>query len=222
LDWRVVAPGGRYVGFEPNPLAVRFVEGRIRANSLNACEVHLRAAGRSPGTAMLYRRPWLRYDTAASLDAALRPGRRTEAQPVSVVALDDVLLGAASPIGIVKVDVEGWELDVLTGAYSVLSELRPFVVCEVLYRDRAADESRYRERLKSLNNLLREVRYRVMSVDKRSNALTPVQALPAGTWSWSNRAACDYVFVPEERGWSRAPVSLSNPRDWPSWGVVGP
>ena len=51
--------------------------------------------------------------------------------PVRVVSLDDWTAIAARPIGFVKIDVEGAEVQLLRGALQFLAARRPSVVCEI-------------------------------------------------------------------------------------------
>lgn len=58
-------------------------------------------------------------------------------QTVPVFALDD-LLAYFPPPDLLKIDVEGAEVEVLTGAGRLLHEFRPTVICEVAARNSAA------------------------------------------------------------------------------------
>lgn len=66
---------------------------------------------------------------------------------VPCVALDDVLAG--KPVGLLKIDVEGFEEDVLRGATRLIAESRPLIYVE---NDRA-------EKSESLQRCIRELGY---------------------------------------------------------------
>lgn len=125
---RCVGPTGTVVAFEPEPSNARCIEANMRRNRFDTVRVVTAAVGaRSgegelvvadhPGGATLGTRP------AAPAGRVLR---------VRVVCLDD-LVGdhALPPPTMVKIDVEGTELDVLAGASKVLADHEPTLVIEV-------------------------------------------------------------------------------------------
>lgn len=118
-------PGARLVGFEPNPV-VRELAGRTLA--LNDLDVDLRAeaVGAAPGRARFaVDRTW---SGTSSLDTGTHdePGRWTFLD-VDVTTLDEVLGEAPGPF-CVKVDVEGFEHDVVAGARRALATPVPWVL----------------------------------------------------------------------------------------------
>ena len=106
---------GRLIAFEPNPtVAVRLRE-HLQLNGLAAVEVHEAAAGAKPHKAALTRCP-SGYDPLASVVAADPGGFE-----IDVVALDDTVSFTGAPL-VVKVDVEGYELEVLQGAKNLFAQ----------------------------------------------------------------------------------------------------
>lgn len=118
------APRGHHVAFEPLPdLAaalrrefprVTCHEAAVAAEAATASFVHFRAMD---GWSGLRRRQEISDEIG-----------QPETIEVKVVTLDDVL-GGVSP-QVVKIDVEGAELEVLRGATRVLSDRRPVVIFE--------------------------------------------------------------------------------------------
>lgn len=84
--------------------------------------------------------------------------------PVETVALDDI--GAGGPIALIKIDVEGMELEVLKGASGILSRDRPLLYVEV------ADQARF----DAVNGFLSGFGYRAA---QRFNATPTVRFEPA-------------------------------------------
>ena len=122
---RVVGPGGRVLAIEPDPDCAAAVRANAALNGLDGIEVLEAAAADRSGVAELVvvrDRLWTRLASVGDHD--LRE-RRVE---VRTIALDDV---AGPPPTVVKIDVEGAELDVIAGMTRLLRDARPLVICEM-------------------------------------------------------------------------------------------
>jgi FkbM family methyltransferase len=113
--WRV-GPAGRVVAIEPAPDNVRVLRENVQANHFRNVVIHPVAAGRTHEERSLF----LRGDVSAvnSLFPQSVYGRVTRIERIRVVPLDDLVEGAAD---VVKIDVEGAELDVLAGMPRLLA-----------------------------------------------------------------------------------------------------
>src|SRR5260221_2957282 len=156
-----------YIGFEPNPLCVDYVDALIRANNFRDCRVVPVGLGEKPALMPLFSRDQL--DSAASVVEGFREdGEFRPQQVVAVQALDEVAQTLEiGPVAVLKVDVEGAELEALTGAHGVLAEWRPFILCEVLpVYDEASSQGQFRKmRQTSLERLLKQLDYRIGRID---------------------------------------------------------
>lgn len=196
-----------YVGFEPNPHCVAYVETLIDANGYRNCTIVPVGLGSDSAVHVLYRNAAAgnRMDAAATMLADLRPERRSVATTISVHALDDIRsVLPVDRIGMVKIDVEGVESQTIAGMTRMLASDRPLVMCEVLGADPAADIDVWTERARRLTTTLRSVDYLTARLVKSSDgarvdAITPIRDFVAEVWT-PERAECfDYVFVPRER-----------------------
>jgi FkbM family methyltransferase len=186
--------GRRYVGFEPQVAAADYVRRLLALNRPAGDVVVAAALGDRGGTAELL--------LAGELEgsASIVPGFRTEDFYVrtTVVPLlrgDDVLgeLGAG-PVGVVKIDAEGAELDVLRGLERTIETDRPLILCEILpvYDERGAQGKLRREREQALIDLLTGCAYRLLRIEP-TGAVEPLDRIE----THADLRRCDYAFVPE-------------------------
>ena len=120
LAARIVGPEGRVVAFEPHPENVKALERNVRANGLANVVVVPKAVSRTSGGARL-----------AGSDRATAHLDESRGLDVDTITLDEFV--AAEPSlapSVVKIDVEGHELEVLAGAQRTLEAGRPAIVCE--------------------------------------------------------------------------------------------
>lgn len=130
-----VGPKGRVHAFEPSPTVAERLRRRIERLGLESrVTVHRAAVGAEPGTATLYE--YARRDGGAS---SVRPqqhvgGAPTAEHPVRVVTVDDCLgEETGRRVALIKVDVEGAEIEALAGARRTISAAgrrRPVLVVE--------------------------------------------------------------------------------------------
>lgn len=146
--------------FEPNPMAVDRLAENAELNSVGLT-VTKAAVSSSSGSATLYHNAGLPLTSGASLNLAdcLAPTGRMNVQ---TVRLDDELVYARPP-RLIKVDVEGHEVDVLEGARGVIGLFRPHLVLEA-----NSDAKRH-----ELVNWIRDHRYTHEVADERNLLCSP-------------------------------------------------
>ncbi|MBI2708369.1 MAG: FkbM family methyltransferase [Actinobacteria bacterium] len=130
---KALVPGARIIAFEPDP----DVHAALVRNTLGleGVTTHCAAVGREPGRLPLYR-----HDV--SVMSTLRPAAvetydLARAVEVDIVRLDDVLAGIG-PVDLLKIDVEGFELEALQGASRLLQRTSLLLVELSLARDEGA------------------------------------------------------------------------------------
>jgi FkbM family methyltransferase len=186
-----------YVGFEPNAECAGFLQQLIFENTLANCAVV--PVGLADRAAVVKLFVPLGDSSSGTMLAKLRPGRPEREIFVSCVPFDDVWQTMGNPpISLVKIDVEGAELEVLTGMSGALSEQRPPVLCEVLHADARADLDAYAERTRALSRLLADADYLAYRVVKQGSSyagLERVDGFPVWRWDQLRAEACDYLFI---------------------------
>ncbi|HUO34602.1 MAG TPA: FkbM family methyltransferase [Candidatus Acidoferrum sp.] len=122
---------GRVVAFEPSPREFARLRLHLGWNGIrNARAEHLAVAAAGG------EKEFFQVSSGDTSRGGLRaPTSNDLVRPltVSVVSLDDYLRKASlDRVDVVKLDVEGGELDALRGASSLLERHRPMFICEVL------------------------------------------------------------------------------------------
>jgi len=120
-----VGPGGRVVAVEPAADNVAVLEANVRRNGLGNVEVVPAAAGRAVEV-----RPFFLRGAVSAVNSFYQESvyaAVTDLVRVPVVPIDDLVDGEAD---LVKIDVEGAELDVLEGMTRLLRAPRLAVIAE--------------------------------------------------------------------------------------------
>lgn len=115
MAW-ATGPGGRVIAFEPEAVPRSNLEKMKHLNGLSWVEVRDQAVGESAGRLTFHVSDIIGHSSLYALPDA-EEARTVE---VEVVRLDDV--APAKRLDVVKIDVEGAELDVLAGMKSVIAK----------------------------------------------------------------------------------------------------
>jgi len=121
-----VGPRGKVFAFEPQPIIFQGLCENLALNGFANAQALPVAAGRAPGRLAL---PDVDY-TAAGNFGGVSLGARAEgstAATVEVMTLDSLGLDRCQ---LIKIDVEGMELDVLDGANALVAAARPLIYLE--------------------------------------------------------------------------------------------
>jgi FkbM family methyltransferase len=203
LDYIHAGTKRRYWGIEPNPECLPILRHIIKRNNLRQCSVLDVGLSDIREVGQLHVSPTFRTDTRATLRSDVRPGRDYQVTRVELVPFDELReRHQIRHMSLVKIDVEGAELEVLRGMSATLNTDRPPVLCEVLLRDRSADEADYRAWTTDLMRFLSSVDYVVYRVSKTMRGprlpATALTAFPLVAWTHFRAGQCDYVFLPAE------------------------
>lgn len=120
----------RVDSFEPSPTTFSFLERNVAASGLSNIALHNLALGAATGEAELTFWPANRGGAFVSDRTKASTGHVTER--VRVRRLDEVVAELAlADVDLVKIDVEGFEKNVLEGGRATIDRRRPLVVLEL-------------------------------------------------------------------------------------------
>ena len=115
MAW-ATGPGGRVIAFEPEAIPRSNLEKMKHLNGLSWVEVRDQAVGEKPGHLTFHVSDIIGHSSLYALPEA----EEARTIQVEVVRLDDV--APAKRLDVVKIDVEGAELDVLAGMKGVIAK----------------------------------------------------------------------------------------------------
>ena len=152
--------GGLLWCFEPNPENIPWLTWNIEANDLRrVAEVHPVAVGAREGTVHLGLREPGGGNGAITLDVG-----NDEDVAVEVKRIDDYTFPC--PVSFVKIDVEGFELEVIRGMWTLLERDRPVILGEF----NATWLSRRKEDLPAGLRRLAAIGYDIFALEQRRSA----------------------------------------------------
>lgn len=176
---RLVGPSGKVVAVEPVPRNAETIRRNVARNGFSNVQVLEIALGSGAGMAELH---VTRHPGGATLSTTDIPPDATGTIMVQVATLDELAL--TEKLGrpqLIKVDVEGTELDVLMGMTRTLAEFRPAVLFEI----DAPNAEMLEAKSSPIRGFLEDRRYRIHPLENSyPNMAWEVRhavALPAGS-----------------------------------------
>lgn len=165
---RKVGPNGRVITFEPNPISYSHVVTNVQLNNFPNVEVRNVAIGETPGK-LTFAFP-AKDPGRGSADELIReqilkePGSR--AVEVDVETLDKLITAAGlPPPTFAKIDVEGFELQVLRGMSNTLKNQRPRLFIEI----HGADMKAKVENILQVGSFLLDRGYKIKHVESEQD-----------------------------------------------------
>jgi FkbM family methyltransferase len=125
---RACAPRSRLIAIEPGRESLGFLRENVALNSIDNIEVVNRAMGATAGTAVLHPGPRGNPGMHSLIRMEHLAVENSDAESVEVSTLDHECSRIEGRIDLVKIDVEGYELDVLRGAVETLNRVETLVL----------------------------------------------------------------------------------------------
>ena len=153
-----VGKKGKVLAIEPEPTNLSYLKRNLVQNNIQNTQVFAGAVSHQEGELPLYISP-----TSAGEHSLVVKTNRTISVPVET--LDHLVNIYKLEPTLIKIDVEGAEMDVLAGASQTLSGLRPTIIFEYSLRP---PSSTY-----NLQNLIKH-RYQLFFLDEKSKMTTTI------------------------------------------------
>jgi len=192
----------KYIGFEPNSSCVNYSTNLVKVNKLTGISiVPVGLSLKDEVVTILLRSD---CDSGATIVNNLRPGfyKNEEKMFIPVFKFDNLkVVEPTEKIYCVKIDVEGAELEVISGMLDSIKGHRPIIICEILdYHDKTVAES-LQNRANKLFDLLNGCNYKVYKIDHSNNNLKfeELTKIELVQWTDSSNDLNDYIFLPNEK-----------------------
>lgn len=188
-----------YVGFEPNPLCIYYVKKLIKANSIE--NTVLVPIGISTKTVLGELNFYSENDVegAATIVADFRDNKIIRKELVPLFNLKSIKNQINfNNMSILKIDVEGAELEVIESFEDEIRNNYPFILMEILP---VYDKSKNPIRLQNQNKIqedLRKLSYSTFRIIKNKNDILDIKEI-RNIGVHSNLDDCEYIFVPETK-----------------------
>ena len=192
---KTVLPNQNYIGFEPNSTCVSYTQQLIALNKFRDCIIQNCALSTKVENLILEKTS--STDPRASVVASLRPSFFEVKEPV--LSLDYQSLYIDIPISLVKIDVEGAELEVLIGMKEALIKYQPLITCEVLDSYSKDVLEFTQERANQVSEFLSSIDYCIIQLQTRDNniiAFKELKQITVKQWTIESYDYNDYMFCP--------------------------
>jgi FkbM family methyltransferase len=168
---RRAGPTGRLVTFEPNPHNSARIAENVRLNGFENVEIRTIALGAAPGRMpLIYPAGEAALGSlVADIQDTIRGDKHAATIDVDVETLDRLVAGGLPEPDFVKIDVEGFERNVLEGMAATIARRHPLLYIEV----HGSDVSRKLENATSLVEYLWHSEYEIYHVESATSIRQP-------------------------------------------------
>lgn len=182
-----------YFAVEPNPICTNYLEALCKLNQFDHVKIVETALSSETGELELLTR--YQDDILATTTSDFRKFTKYSTKIVVPAITGNELIQRynVNEIRLMKIDVEGGEVEVVEGFYDALQRFRPYIICEILPLQSKAEEVQA-FRLKSatrLLHLIHSLEYKIWNIDKKV-VISAVEQLS------SKLDSCNYLFIPNE------------------------
>lgn len=197
IKLKSVNPDVEYFGFEPNPICVFYCKELIKINGYKNTSLFPVGISNEDTIYSLSLYSDDDTDSAASMIENFRPQQKTfRKEFIPCFQIERILEKYKLPkIGILKIDVEGAEKEVLESFENRIRHDRPLIQIEILpaYTD---DNTERLERQNSIETFIRNIDYTILRVHKSENSDFKSLEEITTIGVHSNLDWCEYILIP--------------------------
>lgn len=160
-----------YLGFEPSPDCLGYLRRLIKVNKFDKCKIIPSGIFSIHDIVILSSFNDQQADPSATLIENFRTGNKIiDQQYVSVVDFEKVkyTICKDKPVDIIKIDVEGAELEVLQSMKETIISDTPYIICEILPAYSIDNKFRV-NRQKQIQILLQKIGYNIGEIDLKGD-----------------------------------------------------
>ncbi len=163
---RRIAPEGKIYSFEPSEINCSYLKQHLRLNNIKNVEVQTCLVGKENLDAVDFYEDQNQVNPMGSLTLTDNIKNNVVVVSKKMVTLDKFCEDMKIKPELIKVDVEGAEIDLLWGGITIIKSSRPTIVLSLHPRHiRQMGQS-----LKSLTDYLQEVNYQCLTYDGKDNS----------------------------------------------------
>lgn len=188
-----------YIGFEPNPVCIYYTSRLIETNTFKNTVIVPVAISEKTKLGVLSFFDSSTTNSSASIIDNFRPGQKVfNMEYVPLMDLESIKDRIKmKSMSILKIDVEGAELEVIKSFQNQIKNKKPIIIIEILPVYSIQSTKRI-ERQNSIIDLLSNLSYSMYRVIKENEILLNLKEIKEiGIHSDMNK--CEYVFVPKSK-----------------------
>lgn len=199
LKLKAVSDEMEYIGFEPNPTCYYYAKQLLKTNKFKNISLVPVGISDSSNLGELHFFSNSSVDSSASMISDFRDETKVlRKEFIPLFTVDDLEKSIKMMnLAILKIDVEGGELEVIKGFYSKIKESKPIILMEILPTYSAKHAKRL-NRQNELIDLLKRAEYLIYRIEIAKNAILNFKKLD-GIEIHSNLNTCEYVMMPKEK-----------------------
>lgn len=190
-----------YWGFEPNAACVFYLNTLIETNNIKNANIIPLGLSSDNMVAKFYMKS--NVDSAATTVSELRPGfyDTQAATYVPLFSFDKIRLEEINNISLIKIDVEGAELEVLLGLSETIKKYQPNIICEILDYHTGSSQQAMQERADKLFAHMQQLDYDVYRLVHANGKIETEKLDKISLKQWTDESfdLNDYLLVPKSR-----------------------
>lgn len=196
LKLKSISENINYIGFEPNPSCVFYMEKLIELNQFKNIDLYPIGLSSEVAVASLNQYSLSNIDSSASIIEDFRPSQKV-VKKINIPLFDFKSLNLENiNISILKIDVEGAELEVLNSFKKKIIIDKPFILMEILPAYNQDNIFRI-DRQTQIINTLKDLGYILYRVIKENEILCGLKRI-YNIEIHSDLNLCEYIFIHNE------------------------